>query len=160
MLLDPYDVIAFKERFCVQTPDLLIVSKGGHEASWRPYSGSEDAWTQETASRFRHWPLLLHCLPQSTPILWLSYDMPVRTPREAPLVRLNENFMRATVDSGALNRAWYLVDAFALTAAATRSPNATLHTIDGHHYPPAVVQAELVLILVAWLLHTHLNSNV
>jgi hypothetical protein len=155
MHLDPYDVIAFRERFCVQPPDMLIISKGGHEASFRPYSGSEDAWTQETASRLRRWLSLLRCLPERVPIIWLSYDLPTRSPREAALVRLNEYLMRETLDSGAMGQAAYLADGFALTVAATRSPNTTLHSMDGHHYPRPVMHAELTLILAAWLLHTH-----
>jgi hypothetical protein len=155
---EPYELAAFATRFCAAPPDLLVVSKGGHEASFESIKFTEPlAWKAEMARRLRATLRALECLPRSTAIVWRTSELSTRVQKaaykEAPLMALTTAVVRRAFREGAVPDSAYLLDALALTDAASQSADAALHSFDGHHYPESVVQAEWELILFAWRMH-------
>ena len=150
-IFDPRDLDAFEERICRHPPDLLVASKGLHDAAFYEFS-NESEWRRMYEAGFHRWLPLLRCL-QGTQIIWRSPEMPTRQPREAALVILSESVVRRAFRAGEFGANAYLVDALALTNAARATKEKSLVSTDGHHYPPPVLRAEWIMIFLARVLH-------
>ena len=151
-IFDPRDVDAFEGRFCRRPPDLLVASKGLHDAAFYEFSGNETEWRSTYEAGLRRWLSLLRCL-HGTQVIWRSPDLPTRQPREAALVILTESVARRAFRAGEFGGEAYLVDALKLTNAARAIREKSLMSVDGHHYPPPVLRAEWIMIFLARFLH-------
>lgn len=107
-IFDPRDVDAFESRFCRRPPDLLVASKGLHDAAFYEFSGNETEWRITYEAGLRRWLSLLRCL-HGTQIIWRSPDLPTRQPREAALVILTESVARRAFRAGEFGGEAYLV---------------------------------------------------
>ena len=151
-IFDPRDVDAFESRFCRRPPDLLVASKGLHDAAFYEFSGNGTEWRSTYEAGLRRWLSLLRCL-HGTQIIWRSPDLPTRQPREAALVILTESVARRAFRAGEFGGEAYLVDPLKLTNAARAIRDKSLVSVDGHHYPPPVLRAEWIMIFLARFLH-------
>ena len=152
---DDFEASAFRQRFCVEPPDLLFISKGGHEAAFRDTANmSARRWQQIIHTELRQYVhTRFSCLPMTTAIVWRTPDRSVRWSHEAGLLTLTTAVVRQAFRSGIFPPNAYLLDGFALTSSAAASNDSALVARDGHHYPHPVRQAEWELAYLAYRLH-------
>jgi hypothetical protein len=63
---DDFEALAFRARFCTHPPDLLIISKGVHEACFDPFHNAL-AWEVRVYERLTQTAELLRaCLPRTS----------------------------------------------------------------------------------------------
>ena len=157
-------------HLCAQPPEMLILSKGLHEAAFRPFAHSSQksvpieeligAYEESTASQIRRLGLLLRCLPVTTCIIWKTASLATRTPREAPLEALINRAARHELEvAQALGASSYVLDSFELTSRANTTGAVGIKSMDHHHYPDAVLHVEWALMLTACRLHAHLHAS-
>ena len=152
-IFDPLDLVVFEQRLCRRPPDLLVVSKGLHGSTFYEFS-DEIEWRRTYEADLHRWLPLLRCL-QDTQIIWRSPDLPTRQPREAALMLLSESVVRWAFRDDEFGSNSYLVDALALTnAVRATSEKSLVASVDGHHYPQAVLRAEWLMLFLAHVLHT------
>ena len=124
-----------------------------HGSTFYEFS-DEIEWRRTYEADLHRWLPLLRCL-QDTQIIWRSPDLPTRQPREAALVLLSESVVRWAFRDDEFGSNSYLVDALALTnAVRATSEKSLVASVDGHHYPQAVLRAEWLMLFLAHALHT------
>lgn len=165
-------------------PDLIVISKGEHEATIGLRNGTERSdpvlmashpaftnqwsafvqqWEAQTRVRLRAFGNLLRAckLPPTSAVIWRTSELAVRYPTEAPLMALytQRTIRRAVDEEQIFGSDTLLVDAFALTRVANASGSALAVSIDGHHSPSAVQEAEWQLIYMAFTLLQDLRGS-
>ena len=156
------DRMAFAARFCNSTspPHFVYLGKGLHDAC--RHNGSDlTEFASLVEERLHALTQVLRCLPPTSIIVLrtpymvprpgLSASRVCRTSWQEPArVQVVRDTLQQMHRAGSFGSNALLLDMYALTRAAMDSDVIALHTVDGHHYPPGIIQVEHELLLYAF----------